>query len=99
MLVLSLMVPFILWALMQFLFPLLEGLVMEQWSVDFYPPVEAPAPVKRAGINLGAPGNRFGDDGTLWMEFPSVGGPSPDLPIRVVGDNVEGPLLMPAASA
>ena len=37
MLVLSLMVPFILWALMQFLFPFLEGLVMEQWSVDISP--------------------------------------------------------------
>jgi len=37
MLILSLMVPFILWALMQFLFPFLDGLVMNQWSVDISP--------------------------------------------------------------
>ena len=37
MLILSLMVPFILWALMQFLFPLLAGIFMKQWSVDISP--------------------------------------------------------------
>ena len=25
----------------------------------------------------------MGSDGTLWLEYPSVGGPSPDIPIRV----------------
>ena len=34
-------------------------------------------PVRRLGINLGAPGDRKADDGTLWLEYPSVGGPSP----------------------
>jgi len=37
MLILSLMVPFILWALMHFLFPFLESLMMNQWSVDITP--------------------------------------------------------------
>ena len=37
MLILSLMVPFILWALMHFLFPLLDRVVMQQWSVDISP--------------------------------------------------------------
>jgi fluoroquinolone transport system permease protein len=37
MLILSLMVPIILWALMQFLFPFLDALVMNQWSVDILP--------------------------------------------------------------
>lgn len=37
MLILSLLVPFILWALMHLLFPFLEGLVMNQWSVDISP--------------------------------------------------------------
>ena len=37
MLILSLMVPYILWALMHFLFPFLQGVVMEQWSVDISP--------------------------------------------------------------
>ena len=30
--------------------------------------------VRRVGINFGAPGNRKADDGTLWLEYPSVGG-------------------------
>jgi fluoroquinolone transport system permease protein len=34
MLILSLLVPFILWALMHLIFPFLEALVMKQWSVD-----------------------------------------------------------------
>lgn len=34
MLILSFMVPFILWALMQFIFPLVSGLVLNRWSVD-----------------------------------------------------------------
>ena len=40
-------------------------------------------PVKRVGINFGAPGDRRADDGTLWLDYPSVGGPSPDIPIRI----------------
>ncbi|MCL5742825.1 MAG: PQQ-binding-like beta-propeller repeat protein [Acidobacteria bacterium] len=39
-------------------------------------------PVQRIGINLGAPGDRVAADGTLWLDFPSVGGKSPDLPIE-----------------
>jgi hypothetical protein len=38
------------------------------------------------GINFGAAGNRRGPAGTLWLEYPSVGGPSPDLPIQVETD-------------
>ncbi len=44
--------------------------------------------VKRLGINFGAPGDRRAEDGTLWLDFPSVGGPSPDVPITVSGDSV-----------
>ena len=38
-------------------------------------------PVKKLGVNLGAPGDRVADDGTLWLDFPNVGGPSPELPV------------------
>ena len=38
--------------------------------------------VRRIGINLNAPGDRVAADGTLWVDFPSVGGKSPDLPIQ-----------------
>jgi hypothetical protein len=48
-------------------------------------PIE-PKPVRQVGINLGAPGNRYAENGTLWLEFPSVGGPSPDVPVRAEYD-------------
>jgi len=41
------------------------------------------APVTQLGLNLGAPGDRRGPDGTLWLDFPSVGGQSPDVPVEV----------------
>ncbi len=37
--------------------------------------------IKRLGINLGAPGDRRTEDGTLWLEYPYIGGPSPDIKI------------------
>ncbi len=40
-------------------------------------------PVKRVGINLAAPGDRKADDGTLWLEIPSVGGASPVLDVEL----------------
>jgi len=39
-------------------------------------------PVRRVGINLGAPGDRVSDAGTLWLEHPDSNAPSPRL--RVV---------------
>jgi outer membrane protein assembly factor BamB len=39
--------------------------------------------VRRVGINLAAPGDRKADDGTLWLESPSVGGSSPSIPIAI----------------
>jgi outer membrane protein assembly factor BamB len=38
-------------------------------------------PVRRAGINFGAPGDRVAEGGTLWMDWPSLGYQSPDLPV------------------
>jgi outer membrane protein assembly factor BamB len=46
------------------------------------------APIRRMGLNLGAPGDRRAQDGTLWLEFPYVGGPSPDLPVRLDPDAI-----------
>jgi outer membrane protein assembly factor BamB len=37
--------------------------------------------VRRLGLNLGAPGDRKADDGTLWLEYPSVGGASPAIEV------------------
>jgi outer membrane protein assembly factor BamB len=41
------------------------------------------APIRRVGINFGAPGDRKADDGTLWLEHPGVGGTSPALDIAI----------------
>ena len=38
--------------------------------------------IKRMGINFAAPGDRMAENGTLWLEWPVVGGPSPSLEIK-----------------
>lgn len=43
-------------------------------------------PIARVGINFGAPGDRRTADGTLWLEFPTVGGDSPSLHVTVNGE-------------
>lgn len=43
-------------------------------------------PVKRVGINFGAPGDRLAPDGVLWLDYPNVGGTSPDVPIELAVD-------------
>jgi hypothetical protein len=57
------------------------------WTFDYYPSLSAVTPVKQVGINFGAPGNRYAENGTLWLEFPSIGGPSPDVPVRAKFEN------------
>jgi hypothetical protein len=37
----------------------------------------------RIGVNFGAPGDRRDRNGTLWTDFPSVGGPSDDVRLTV----------------
>ena len=39
--------------------------------------------VQRVGINFGAPGDRRDESGTMWLDYPNVGGPSPKLEIVV----------------
>ncbi|MEM1294675.1 MAG: PQQ-binding-like beta-propeller repeat protein [Verrucomicrobiota bacterium] len=39
--------------------------------------------IRRLGLNFGAPGDRNTRDGTLWLDVPNVGGPSPELDITV----------------
>ena len=51
----------------------------------------APAPVGRFGVNLGAPGDRRDAAGTLWLDYPSVGGPSPALTLTVAPADVTWP--------
>jgi hypothetical protein len=39
------------------------------------------------GVKLGAPGCRKADDGTLWIDFPPVGGPAPRPAVTVTPPN------------
>jgi hypothetical protein len=60
---------------------------VETWAFNRFKAGDEP--VKRVGINLGAPGDRRADDGTLWLDYPSVGGPSPDIPVRIAPEKPE----------
>jgi hypothetical protein len=48
-----------------------------------------PENIQRVGINFGAPGDRITKKGTLWLDYPSVGGPSPEIAVSVEPDNTE----------
>jgi len=39
--------------------------------------------VQKLGLNFGAPGDRMAENGTLWLDFPSVGGVSPEVPVTL----------------
>ncbi len=43
-------------------------------------------PVKKVGLNMNAPGDRMAENGVLWLDYPSIGGPSPDIPVKIVAD-------------
>ncbi|MFQ5809358.1 MAG: malectin domain-containing carbohydrate-binding protein, partial [Armatimonadota bacterium] len=59
----------------------------EMWTYDVLGGAEHDdAPVRRMGINLGAPGDRLAESGTLWVDYPSVGGASPDVAVELAGD-------------
>lgn len=52
----------------------------EQWSSWGDDSVK-PASIERIGLNFGAPGDRKTRDGTLWLDYPSIGGPSPQIKV------------------
>jgi len=69
-------------------YPLTSGLGMvhmpeafEQWMA--WGDTNFEGRIKRLGINFGAPGDRMSESGTLWLDHPSVGGPSPELSLSI----------------
>jgi outer membrane protein assembly factor BamB len=60
---------------------------LEMWT--FNPMDKAEVPIRQVGLNFGAPGDRMADDGLLWLDYPSVGGPSPDVPVTVKDEGVK----------
>ena len=55
----------------------------EVWTFQAYGKIREP--LKRVGLNFGAPGDWPARGGTLWLDQPSVGGPGPDLGVTVDG--------------
>ncbi len=66
---------------------------LESWSTySTYGWLDEPGPasaVRRLGLNFGAPGDRNIPDSTLWVDYPSVGGPSPEVKIRTTPESPE----------
>ena len=61
----------------------------EQWtSWGEMPPEKLNGKVRRIGLNFGAPGDRVTESGTLWLDQPSVGGPSPILPVKTSPEQI-----------
>ncbi len=56
----------------------------EAWTYSTYELDQGP--IKQLGLNLGAPGDRRAENGTLWLDYPSVGGPSPKVNVSLVGE-------------
>jgi hypothetical protein len=40
-------------------------------------------PIRRLGLNLGAPGDRSSEEDVLWFEYPFVAGAPPEIPVRL----------------
>lgn len=55
----------------------------EQWSTWGATGEEPTTDIQRVGINFGAPGDRMTRAGTLWLDYPNVGGPSPAVDVAV----------------
>jgi hypothetical protein len=59
----------------------------EMWT--FLGTKEVKGAIQRVGINLGAPGDRRAEDGTLWLEYPSTAGTSPALAVTSKPNDLE----------
>jgi len=53
---------------------------VDTWTFNSIADADA---IERLGINFGAPGDRMAESGSLWLEWPVVGGPSPAIPVVV----------------
>jgi len=69
---------------------------VEVWTT--FPEFEIDARIQRIGINLGAGGDRKDEYGTLWLEYPVVGGASPMVEV-FVGPDVRGTMSSGAETA
>ena len=59
---------------------------VEMWTYNAMPAGEGR--IERVGLNFGAPGDRRAENGTLWLDCPSVGGRSPDVGVATQPEQV-----------
>lgn len=52
-------------------------------SSNISPLWRKPARIRRMGLNFGAPGDSMVPGGSLWLDFPVVGGPSPKIEVTL----------------
>ena len=52
---------------------------VEMWTYNAF--ARGSGHITHLGLNLGAPGDRRDANGTLWLDYPSVGGTSPDVSV------------------
>ncbi len=58
----------------------------ELWT--YSPLAKRDEPPKKFAINFGAPGDRVDEQGTMWLDYPNIGGSSPDVNIKLTGENL-----------
>ena len=59
----------------------------EIWTYNLFDgAVEKGDHIGSLGINLGAPGDRRSETGTLWVDYPDVGGSSPKISLELEGE-------------
>lgn len=54
---------------------------VETWT--FNPIGSGGGDIRRLGLNFGAPGDRKAENGTLWLDYPSNGGASPGVSVKI----------------
>lgn len=62
---------------------------VELWTSSLLGDDQGTDSINRIGINFGAPGDRQSKNGTMWLDYPSVGGRSPLIDIKVTGDGLD----------
>ena len=62
---------------------------VELWTSSLLGDDKGTDSINRIGINFGAPGDRQSDDGTMWLDYPSVGGRSPLIDIKIAGEGLD----------
>jgi outer membrane protein assembly factor BamB len=60
---------------------------IDLWTLNHTARLSKPGQrIERIGVNFGAPGDRMDEQsGTLWLEYPAVGGESADIAVEVTG--------------